>query len=206
MLVSVVVFGCQSAQYKALEKVGIEKRDIMTDRVEDARDAQDDAKEQFVSALEQFRATVEFDGGDLERLYDRLNREYERSVADAEEVTARINSIERVAQDLFEEWEGELDQYQSASLRGSSQELLRDTQSRYRRMLTSMRNAEATMPPVLEAFEDQVLFLKHNLNSRAISAMRDELGSIENETDALVAAMEASIAEANQFIDSIQQG
>jgi len=198
--------GCQTAQYKALESVGIEKRDILADRVEDARDAQDDAKEQFVSALDQFRATVEFDGGDLEKMYDRLNGQYERSVDRAERVSDRIDAIERVAEDLFEEWEDELDQYQNPNLRATSQDLLRDTQSRYRRMLSSMRSAEQTMPPVLEAFEDQVLFLKHNLNSRAVSALRDELGSIENETDELVAAMEASIAEANEFIDSLQQG
>ena len=198
--------GCQTAQYRALEAVGIEKRDILADRVEDARDAQDDAKEQFVSALDQFRATVEFDGGDLEKIYDRLNRQYERSVDRAGEVSSRIDSIEDVAEDLFEEWEDELDQYQSASLRATSRDLLRDTQSRYERMIRSMRNAEQTMPPVLEAFEDQVLFLKHNLNSRAVSALRNELADIEDETDALIAAMEASIAEANQFIDSLQQG
>ena len=198
--------GCQTAQYRALEAVGIEKRDILADRVEDARDAQDDAKEQFVSALDQFRATVEFDGGDLEKLYDRLNRDYERSIARAEEVSDRIDSIEDVAEDLFEEWEDELDEYQSASLRATSRDLLRDTQTRYERMIRSMRNAEQTMPPVLEAFQDQVLFLKHNLNSRAISALRNELADIEDETDALIAAMEASIAEANQFIDSLQQG
>ena len=209
-LVLIVLFfmltGCQTAQYRALEAVGIEKRDILADRVEDARDAQDDAKEQFVSALDQFRATVQFDGGDLEKLYDRLNGQYERSIARAEEVSDRIDSIERVAEDLFEEWEEELDQYQSASLRATSRDLLRDTQSRYRRMLSSMRSAERTMPPVLEAFEDQVLFLKHNLNSRAVSAIRDELDTIESETDELVAAMETSIAEANRFIDSLQQG
>ena len=209
-LVLIVLFfmltGCQTAQYRALEAVGIEKRDILADRVEDARDAQDDAKEQFVSALDQFRATVEFDGGDLEKIYDRLNRQYERSVDRAAEVSSRIDSIEDVAEDLFEEWEDELDQYQSASLRATSRDLLRDTQSRYERMIRSMRNAEQTMPPVLEAFEDQVLFLKHNLNSRAVSALRNELADIEDETDALITAMEASIAEANQFIDSLEQG
>ena len=209
-LVLIVLFfmltGCQTAQYRALEAVGIEKRDILADRVEDARDAQDDAKEQFVSALDQFRATVEFDGGDLEKIYDRLNRQYELSVDRGGEVSSRIDSIEDVAEDLFEEWEDELDQYQSASLRATSRDLLRDTQSRYERMIRSMRKAEQTMPPVLEAFEDQVLFLKHNLNSRAVSALRNELADIEDETDALIAAMEASIAEANQFIDSLEQG
>ena len=65
---------CSGTYYKTLEGLGIEKRDILVDRVEDARDAQDSASEQFTSALDQFRSTVNFDGGDLEKIYDRLNK------------------------------------------------------------------------------------------------------------------------------------
>ncbi len=196
--------GCQAAKYRTLESFGIEKRDILGSRVEAARDAQDDAREQFSSALEQFRATVEFDGGDLEDLYDRLDREYSRSVDDAERVRDRIDSIRDVAEDLFDEWEDELDAYENADLRNRSAELLRDTRSRYARMIAAMQRAEATMDPVLEAFEDQVLFLKHNLNARAISALRSELDGIEDDTEALVEAMNASIAEADAFIRSLE--
>ncbi|KPK35247.1 MAG: DNA repair protein, partial [Nitrospira bacterium SG8_35_1] len=46
--------GCQKAYYSTMEKFGVHKRDIMVDRVEEARDSQQEAKEQFQSALEQF--------------------------------------------------------------------------------------------------------------------------------------------------------
>ncbi|RPI63943.1 MAG: DUF2959 family protein, partial [Lysobacterales bacterium] len=62
---------CSSAYYRALETVGIEKRDILVDRVEEARDSQTDAKEQFTSALDRYRSVVNVDGGDLEEIYDR---------------------------------------------------------------------------------------------------------------------------------------
>lgn len=195
---------CSSTYYKAMEGIGIEKRDILVDRVEEARDAQDDAAEQFASALDQFRSTVEFDGGELEKIYDRLNAEYERSQARAEEVSDRIDSIGSVAEDLFDEWEEELDQYSSASLRAESAALLRDTRSRYSQLMAAMRRAEAAMPPVLEAFEDQVLVLKHNLNARAIGSLRNELGNIERDTDRLIAEMKKAIAEANAFIASME--
>lgn len=203
-LALLLLAGCQAAHYRALESFGIEKRDILSSRVESARDAQDDAREQFASALEQFRATVDFDGGDLESMYDRLDREYSRSVDDAEAVRDRIDSIRDVAEDLFAEWEEELEAYESASLRSQSAELLNDTKSRYRRMIAAMQRAESTMNPVLEAFEDQVLFLKHNLNARAISALRSELDGIEDDTEALIAAMNESIAEADAFIQSLE--
>lgn len=195
---------CSSAYYKTMESIGIEKRDILVDRVEEARDAQDDASEQFASALEQFRSTVNFDGGDLEEVYNRLNAEFERCTADAEEVSDRIDSVESVAEDLFEEWETELEQYSSASLRRSSASLLNDTRKRYKQLMSAMRRAERSMEPVLVAFQDQVLVLKHNLNARAIGALKNELDSIERDTANLIAQMQKAIDEANAFIDSME--
>jgi hypothetical protein len=195
---------CSSAYYKTMEGFGIEKRDILVDRVEDARDAQGDAAGQFASALDQFRATVNFDGGDLEKTYDRLNAEYERCVSEAEGVSTRIDAVQDVAEDLFEEWERELDQYSKAELRRTSASLLNDTRSRYKQLMASMRRAERSMDPVLDSFEDQVLFLKHNLNARAIGALRNELDSIERDTANLITQMQKAIDEANAFIDSME--
>jgi hypothetical protein len=204
VLVLALLGGCSSAYYKTMESMGIEKRDILVDRVEEARDAQDSASEQFASALDQFRATVNFDGGDLEEVYDRLNSEYESSSAEAGDVSERIDAVESVAQDLFNEWEQELDQYSRADMRRTSASLLKDTRTRYGKLMASMRRAERSMEPVLEAFHDQVLFLKHNLNARAIGALRNELDSIERDTANLIKQMQKAIAEANAFIDSMK--
>ena len=50
---ALVLTACQSAYYGAAEQMGYHKRDILVDRVEDSRDAQQEAEEQFQSALEQ---------------------------------------------------------------------------------------------------------------------------------------------------------
>ena len=189
--------------YSALETLGIEKRDVLVRRVSEARDAQTSAKEQFTSALDRFRSVVKVDGGDLERAYDRLNADYERSTARAQEVRERIDAVEQVANDLFEEWEDELDQYSNASLRNNSRRLLNDTRRRYATLLSAMRRAERSMDPVLETFQDQVLALKHNLNAQAIGSLRNELGAIEKQTTALLRDMERAIAEANEFIEAL---
>ena len=69
-----------------------------------------------------------------------------------------------------------------------------------------MRRAEAKMDPVLTAFRDQVLFLKHNLNARAISSLQGTVAQIEGDVGALITDMEASIAEADAFISSLGPG
>ncbi|NNK32316.1 MAG: DUF2959 domain-containing protein [Xanthomonadales bacterium] len=195
---------CSSAYYSALEKVGIEKRDILIDRIDDTRDAQDEAKEQFTSALEQYRAVIDIDGGELEKTYDRLNAEYERSEQIADEVSNRIDAVEDVAGDLFEEWEREIETYSDAGLARTSRNLLRDTRAEYAQVIRAMKRAEQSMAPVLTLFNDQVLFLRHNLNARAIGALQGELANIERATAELVAEMERSIAEADRFIQSIK--
>ena len=59
--------GCASVQYSALEKVGIHKRDILVDRVEDARDSQTETREELVSAYEELSSLIDYDGGELEK-------------------------------------------------------------------------------------------------------------------------------------------
>jgi predicted nucleic acid-binding Zn-ribbon protein len=200
-----VVTGCQSAYYSTLEKVGIHKRDLMVDRVEDARDAQEDAKEQFLSALEQFASVVEVRGGDLEKKYTTLKNVYEESSDKAELVHKRIKSVESVSEALFDEWEDELDQYSSSRLREDSRRKLKQTRRDYERLIRAMKKAEKKIQPVLTAFHDQVLYLKHNLNAQAISSLQQELVAIEENVAGLVSEMEASIREAEQFIEALRK-
>ncbi len=191
---------CQTAYYGAMEKLGYEKRDILVNRVEDAREAQQEAKQQFESALEQFIATTNFSGGELERQYNKLKDAYDDSDSRAQAVRKRIDDVERVAQDLFKEWDKELKQYTDASLRRSSQRQLDATKGRYQKLITVMRRAEKKLDPVLNAFRDRVLYLKHNLNARAIASLRAERAKVEADIGALVADMNRSIREADAFI------
>lgn len=200
-----VLVGCSSAYYGALEKVGIHKRDLMVDRVEDARDAQEEAKEQFQSALEQFTSVVEFKGGDLEDKYNKLNDTYKECEKKTDNVHKRIGKVEDVSEALFEEWEDELELYSSARLREDSRRKLNQTRRDYDRLIKAMKRAEKKIQPVLVAFRDQVLYLKHNLNAQAISSLKNELVAIEDTVAGLVSEMEASIKEAEQFIDALRQ-
>lgn len=195
---------CATAYYDTMERFGIEKRDILVDRVKDGREAQEDAQEEFKDALTQFRELVAVDGGALEKKYDRMSGSYDRLEAEADEVRDRIASIESVGEALFDEWEEELDLYQDASLRSASAGQLRDTRAQYGQVVRAMNRAASKMDPVMELFEDRVLFLKHNLNARAIAGLSGELTTIETRVDALIAEMDAAIAEANAFIDQME--
>ena len=198
-----LLWSCTTAYYRALEKVGIEKRDILASRVEDARESQTEAKEQFTSALDRYRSVVNVEGGDLEQVYDRLAGELERSEARAQAVEERVDAVQSVADDLFKEWQAEIGDYSDPQLRRRSEQLLRSTRTDYGRLIAAMQRAEAAMDPVLTRFNDHVLFLRHNLNARAIGSLESELADIERATANLIEEMERSIAEASRFIEAL---
>lgn len=198
-----VLGGCKSTYYSTMEKLGYHKRDLLVDRVQDARDAQEQAKKQFESALEQFTAVVGFEGGELEKTYKRLNTEFERSEDKAQAVHKRIQDVQEVAKALFREWQAELDDYTNANLKKLSEQRLEQTQERYARLIEAMQRAETRIDPVLAAFRDQVLFLKHNLNAQAVASLEEELASVRADVSTLLKAMEVSIAEANDFIKAM---
>lgn len=203
LLIALQAVGCQSMYYKTMEQFGYEKREILVDRVIDARDAQKETREQFKSALEKFSDVVNFDGGDLEEKHEILNSEFKRCKSKAEAVHSRINDVVKVGEALFDEWNAELDQYSSSKLRRDSRQKLDLTRDQYDQLIRSMRRAEAKIAPVLMAFRDQVLYLKHNLNAQAIASLKQELVSVENNVDTLIKDMDAAIDEADGFIKTM---
>jgi outer membrane murein-binding lipoprotein Lpp len=201
---AVLFAGCSSLYYNTMERVGFAKRDILVSRVQDAREAQDQAKEQFTSALEQLLIITQSDGGDLRRNYDRLNREFGRSEQRATAVRERIASVEDVGRALFREWRAELKDYQNPNLRRASEQQLAATEDRYHTLIDLMKRAADRMDPVLATFRDQVLFLKHNLNARAVAGLDSTARELENDVASLIADMERSIREADAFIQELQ--
>ena len=68
-----------------------------------------------------------------------------------------------------------------------------------------MKQASGKMDPVLSAFHDQVLFLKHNLNAQAIASLQTTAAGIEQDVAALIKDMENSIKEADAFINQMDK-
>ncbi len=201
---ALLLAGCSSAYYGAMEKIGFAKRDILADRVEKARTAQTEAKQQFADALQRFLAVTKVDGGDLQKKYDTLNRDFQRSESRAKEVRERITAVEDVAEALFREWKQELAQYSSAALRADSQRQLDATRRRYDSLVGLMRRSADRMDPVLTTFRDQVLYLKHNLNARALAQLDSTHRTLEADISRLIADMEASIREADTFLQTLK--
>ncbi len=196
--------GCRSAYYAAYEKFGVYKRDLLWKNVVAARDEQKEASEQFKDALTRLKELYGFSGGNLEKTYNSLQAEYDDCAAQAQSVRERIREVEKVADDLFSEWEKEIQQISTPALQSGSRRQLQATRDRYRSLADALKDAERSMEPVLTQLKDQVLYLKHNLNAQAIASLKGEAMSIQTDISKLIAQMNAAIAKADEFVKTLQ--
>src|SRR5688572_24708812 len=91
-LTCVVFTSCTHFYYKAQEKFGNEKRDILVDRIRKGREDQEKAKEQYKSTLEAFQTATGFKGGRTEEIYKKLKKEYDEAADRTKQVSDRIRS------------------------------------------------------------------------------------------------------------------
>jgi len=190
----------RAVYYSARESIGEHKREIVVYQVEQACVSLQETRNEFEDALERFKNLVCINDSGLEHRYNLLNRQYQFCRAKSDAVGNRIKAIEEVSEALFVEWENELNEYANRTLRNSSKRQLKAARQNYVRLMKAMQKAESKIQPVLAAFKDQVLYLKHNLNARAIAALQHEFIEISIDISQLILAMEQTIAEANQFV------
>ena len=205
VLAAITLSGCSTLYYKAWEKLGKEKRDLLRSNVEKVKGDQEEATEQFQDALTRIRELHAFDGGDLEKHYDRLKSDYEKSESRADDLRNRIDKIEEIAGDLFTEWDAEIGEISSSDMRRRSREQLDATKKRYAKLESALHETEKSMDPVLQKLKDQVLFLKHNLNATAVGGLEAEASRIEGEIGSLIQDMKRSIELGNEFIAELPQ-
>ncbi len=197
---SLSLTACSTVKYQALEKVGIYKRDILVDRVEDARDSQEETKEELVEAYAELNTLIGVEGGDLERQYRALDKKVGRSRDAIDELDDHLDAIDTVSEDLFEEWQKELGQYNSTTLRRDQEQKLAESRRQFTALRARMQTARERVDPVMAVLNDNVLYLKHSLNARALDALRGEATALEGKVDALIKDMQLAIDEADRFI------
>ena len=122
----------------------------------------------------------------------------------AAEIESKVDKVTVAANDLLQEWRDELQEYHDPRMRRMAEVKFDQTRDQAERLIASMRTVEGRTKPVLALFRDQVLFLKHNLNARAISSLDRERVRIEGDVNRLIAEMQAAIDEAEAFIRALQ--
>ncbi len=196
--------GCQTMQgalNRTKEVFGVKKRTIMVGEVRDARSSMEGVKAQFQSAMEQFRSLVTSSQGALDKRHKILKAAYEKTEKKAADIQGKIDAVKIVAEELFTEWETQLDQYTSDNLRRGSEQRLQEARNQTVIFINAMTGANEKAGPVLAAFSELVLFSSHDLNAESIEAISNEMLSVEQKHDSLIKGIDLSMSEADRLVD-----
>ena len=205
-LACVILAGCTATYVAAWKQLGWESRDLLVDQVGDTRSRQEAAKEQFTSALDQFKATYSFDGGDLEEAYNKLQKDYDRCVAQADDFRDEIGGVKRLGKAFFNEWQKDIDSVPDAATRALVIQQRDATKESFDQMVAKMDDSADKMDPVLEAFQNRVILLKSSLNAQALASLESNADELVDGIEALIVEMNQSIAEADEFIAAMSTG
>jgi DUF2959 family protein len=205
LLPGLCLTGCNALYYAAMEKLGREKRDILVKRILTVKKDQQETGEQLKSTLDVFKEVTGFDGGNLEKTYNRLNDSLQHSQNRAKELHSHVDAVDDVAKRMFAEWKDEIKDMRNLTLKRQSQTLLANAQRQHAGYMRQMRATEAKITPVLRGFNDQVVFLKHNLNARAIGSLKKTSAELDTQANDLIREVNESANEADQYIKTLSQ-
>ena len=194
-----ILCSCQSAYYKIWETLGKEKRDLLKSELSKAESEQRDMEEEFKDTLSRIRAEYNFDGGDLQKLYDKVDRDYNKVLSKKNVLESRTEKVNRIANDLFDEWREEAKELSNKSYRNDSLRKLAVAKKNFGKMSSSLATTQKKLETVTKKYKDQVIYLKHNLNAKSLSAFRGEFKSIRSEMEILISSISKSIRESDQF-------
>jgi ElaB/YqjD/DUF883 family membrane-anchored ribosome-binding protein len=184
--------------------LGKEKRHLLINQVVNFSEEQEEAAVAFESVVERIKSEYSFDGGELENTYNKIKNDYEECEGRHSDLLARIKKVDSIGEDLFTEWADEISEISSANLRSQSQTSLKESQKNFDKLSKAMHKSATKIPPILTKLKDNMLFLKHNLNAKAVGSLGKEMQNIQQDIQVLIKDMKASISEAEEFIKNFK--
>lgn len=188
-------------KYSAYESVGMEKRDLFKREISNVKEDQEDTGEAFKDALTRLKEIYHVDGGDLEKQYTKLKNSLDDAKEESTELKERIRKVDEVANDLFVEWSDEIKEIKTSDLRSKSSKKLSETKKKYKELERQLQRSEKKIEPVLSKLSDQVIYLKHNLNAKAIGGLKEEQADIQADIKSLIEEVNESTRQADAFIE-----
>ncbi len=195
LLVLVLVFmisGCGSDR---------EKRHLLKDEIKDVKKSQEKAEDEFKDALTRIKELYDYKDGNLEEYYEKLKQSYDDCNNRSVEIEKRILVVTKIADAHFLEWKMELKEIKDPELRNKSKSSLSTTRLKFKKLEKTLNDVAKRMHPILAKLNDYVLYLKHNLNAKAVAdSLGGQIMSIETDIIKLIEEMNKSIRETEIFI------
>ena len=200
---ALLVAGCASSGAKE----SVQEVEGLASRIERVHETAERAKERARGAVDRLSSLVapDFDG-DAVAAYMDLVDAVELSERDAERLRGELEPMRKAAEQVFAQWEADLEAYSSPRIRQRSSERLAVTRQRFDAIVKSLTPALDSLDTFHAALRDQVLFLEHDLNREAAALVQPEAMRLAQDAGRIEATLDVCLATTQAYVAATLAG
>ena len=169
-----VLAGLTACKGSSKQMVGLRRVDDLLGRIERVHVECELSRESARIALDTLHAVVAL-GTDAMASYAELVDALEVSEERAEALRAVIKPMDRAAEQVFEQWNSDLNSFTRAEMRKRSRDRMLDTRERYDAIITAAEPAREAYEELNAGLRDCVLFLGHDFNANAVAEIESDV-------------------------------
>lgn len=184
------------------ESVSLKEVDDLVGRVERVHVECEISRSRVGTTLGQLRSlTSPSFTGDVMQGYAEYVAAVDASEKRAAQLDAAIAAMRSAAEPFFEQWEGELDEYASVSMRERSLGRLAETRARYQAVATVVGPASEAYRSINATLRDLALFLSRDFNPSSLEQVGEELESLSARSAELDGQLQACMDAAREYVE-----
>ena len=115
--------------------------------------------------------------------YKKLANDLKATDKKIQGTTKDLEAMNKQADKFFVQWEKELAEYSSDSMKEKSTARLDATKKRYQSLGQSLGEASKAFQPLMQNLNDQILFLGRDLSAEAIADLQDEAAELNQQAE-----------------------
>ena len=116
-----------------------------------------------------------------------------------EGVAAAVQDMNVRAEQYFKEWQAELASYSSPNLRAKSDARMASMKKRYAAISSTVAEAREAFTPLLESFDDQLLFLSRDLSPGAVADLGDDVLELNRRAESVFRAVDELLVQVSEI-------
>ncbi len=182
---------------------GLAQVDDLLTRVEQVQIEAVLSRDRSRGAFDALMAIVgpQFDG-DAVSAHATLVKTVKESTLQAQRLDKSLPPLKKTAAEVFEEWTRSLESFGNTKLRAHSQSRMEETRARCEELVTATVAAQIAYDAFNLDLNDHALFLEHDFNSAAVSAIADQMDQFNYQAAELDKRLEACVNAAKRYIQS----
>ena len=155
--------------------------------------------------LESYNSIVGGTAKNVQSEYKKLANDLKATDKKIQSASKGMDSLDKQANKLFVQWEKELAEYSSDSMKQKSTDRLEAAKKRYESLGQTLSEASKAFEPLMQNLNDQILFLGRDLSKEAIADLEDEAAELNRQAEDVINTVQGLLAKAEEADSELEK-